>query len=164
MSNEYLSIRNMRVEDATDLQKNCFVRNTPDEMKDWSVQTLSDPDNKLQLVADYNGEVIGSATLIREQHPLSRHIGSVCAVVVSYHHQRKGIARALIKELERAAPGMGITILTIGCRAGEASETVYRKLGFIEYSRLPNGIVEPGDGGKTYDSVELYRSVLERKA
>ena len=86
--------RGARIEDAGDLAKNCFSSNHVDSMKDWIRENLSEPDDRLHLVAELDGEVIGSATLYREQGSLSRHIGSIRAVVVDHRHQRKGIAPA----------------------------------------------------------------------
>jgi hypothetical protein len=36
---------------------------------------------------------------------------------------------------------------------------VYRRLGFVEWGRLPRGIVEPREEPKVYDQVHFYMPI-----
>lgn len=48
-------------------------------------------------------------------------------------------------------------------RGGTPVETVYRKLGFIEYGRLPNGLIESWGEHDVYDEVFFYMRLDEGK-
>lgn len=110
-----------------------------------------------QLVAVSGGVVIGTATVTRKAHPLEAHRAELTSLVVHPDYQRRGIARRLVEESKTYAKNMGIEILEISCRGGEAAETVYRRLGFIEWGRLPRGLVEPWGEHKVYDVVHFYQ-------
>jgi len=65
--------------------------------------------------------------------------------------------------LKRRDTRRGISI-TSSTRGGTTAETVYRKLGFIEYGRLPNGIVEEPpfwEKRYAYDEVLFYLPLNE---
>jgi GNAT superfamily N-acetyltransferase len=117
----------------------------------------------VQLVAEVDGVVVGTATLMRNPHPLFAHRAEIDSVVVHGGYQRQGIARRMVEEAGVRAASMGIEILEISCRAGEVPEKVYPRLGFIEYGRLPRGIVEPWGERRTFDQVFYYRP-LERQS
>jgi len=50
-------------------------------------------------------------------------------------------------------------ILEIGVRGGTPAEEVYRRLGFTEYARLPQGIKEPWGDGNVFDEILFYQPV-----
>jgi N-acetylglutamate synthase-like GNAT family acetyltransferase len=102
-----------------------------------------------------DGEVRGTATLVRHQHRLRRHIADIAGVVVDHRYWRRGICRSLFAELSARAAAMGIELLAISCRGGTTAETVYRRLGFTEYGRLPRGLKETS--GKVFDEVFFYQ-------
>ncbi len=54
---------------------------------------------------------------------------------------------------------MGVELLATSCRAGTTAETVYRRLGFAEYGRLPGGIKEAW--GRVFDEVLLYKVLAQ---
>jgi hypothetical protein len=62
----------------------------------------------------------------------------------------------VINEAKKQATEMGLKLVTISMRGGEPAEEVYRKLGFIEYGRLPDGIIEPWNDNKAFNEVFLY--------
>ena len=111
----------------------------------------------VQLVAEVDGRVVGTATLRRHSHPLVAHRAELEDIVVHGSHQRQGIARRLIEESRTYAHPMGIEILEVSCRAGTVAETVYARLGFIEYGRLPRGIIEPWGERDVFDQVYFYQ-------
>lgn len=143
--------------DAAQLQANCMPRATVEEIRHWIPEELRayEAGEKVPLVAIVDGEVRGTATLVRREHRLVRHIAGLAGVVVDHRYWRRGIARGLFAELSARAAAMGIELLTISCRAGTTAETVYRRLGFTEYGRLPRGIKEPS--GRVYEDVFLYK-------
>jgi acetyltransferase len=77
-------------------------------------------------------------------------------LVVKYELWGKGIARRLVVECKKQVLEMGIEILETGCRGGEPAEAIYPRLGFIEYGRLPGGLMEPWEDRKVFDEVYFY--------
>ncbi len=75
--------------------------------------------------------------------------------MVDHRYWRRGIARGLFAELSAHAAAMGIELLATSCRGGTPAETVYHRLGFTEYGRLPRGMKEAS--GKVFDEVLLYK-------
>ncbi len=151
-----VTIRLIAPDDAAHLQANCMPGATVGGIRASIPEDLRayEAGEKLPLVAVVDGEVAGAATLVRKPHHLRRHIGDVQGVVVAYRYWRRGIARRLIDALRTRAAAMGLDILEISCRGGTTAETVYRRLGFVEYGRLPSGIKEPS--GKVFDGVYFY--------
>jgi ribosomal protein S18 acetylase RimI-like enzyme len=161
MNSENIIIRPVAREDAADLQENCLSMNTLEEVKERVENTIQmfEEENGVQLVAEVDGMVVGTVTLSRNSHPFYAHRAEVDSVVVCGYYQRRGIARRLIAGCRTHAESMGVEILEIGVRGGTPAEEVYRRLGFIEYARLPQGIKEPWDGGGVFDEVLLYQPV-----
>ena len=161
MTNEMITIRPVEREDAADLQENCLSMNTLEEVKERvenSIQ-MSEDGSGVRFVAEVDGLVVGTVMLSRQTHPFYAHRAKVDDVVVCGYYQRRGIARRLIAECGTHAASMGVEILEVGVRGGTPAEEVYRRLGFIEYARLPQGIKEPWDGGGVFDEVLLYQPV-----
>ena len=159
-----VTIRPVQREDAAALRDNCFSANTLQQVQDHIEQTLkaASEGKAVQLVAVIDRVPIGIITLERNSHPLRAHRAELVGLVVDPRHQREGIARRLVAECRLRASQMGIEMLEISCRAGEPAEQVYRQLGFIEYGRLPRGLVEPGPDRKPFDEVYFYLPLSRR--
>ena len=71
-------------------------------------------------------------------------------------------ALRLIEECKKLGTEIGIKILEVGCRGGEQAETIYKHLGFVEYSRLAGGLVEPWGENNEFDDVNLYQIIQDR--
>lgn len=161
MNNEMITIRPVEREDAADLLENCFSMSTLEGVQERIENTIQmlEEGTGVRFVAEVDGTVVGTVMLKRNAHPLYAHRAEVFDVVVRGDYQRRGIARRLIAECRTHAASMGIEILEIGVRGGTPAEEVYRRLGFIEYARLPQGIKEPRDGGSVFDEVRFYQPV-----
>ena len=61
----------------------------------------------------------------------------VMKVLVHPRHQRKGIGRALMAEIERIAVHHGRTLLTLDTIAGDKAERLYALLGYELAGRIP---------------------------
>ncbi len=158
MATGEVRIRPVALGDAPDLRDHCFVM---DDLVDIQSQVAANLERAksgelVHLVAEVDGRVVGSVLLERHTHPLARHRADVAGLVVHQPYQRRGIARALVAECERQATALGLVILEISCRGGEPPERIYPRLGFIEYGRLPGGLVEPWGEGQSFDLVLFY--------
>lgn len=152
-----VTFRLITPEDAGQLQANCMPRATVEGIRQWIPEDLRahETGEKVPLVAIVDGEVRGTATLVRHPHAHRRHIADITGVVVDHRYWRRGIARGLFAELSAHAAATGIELLATSCRGGTPAETVYNRLGFAEYGRLPRGMKEAS--GKVFDEVFLYR-------
>lgn len=152
-----ITFRLIAPDDAAQLQANCMSLATVEGIRQRIPEELRayEAGEKVPLVAIVDGEVRGTATLVRHPHHLRRHIADIAGVVVDHRYWRRGIARGLFAELSARAAAMGVELLATSCRGGTPAETVYRRLGFAEYGRLPNGLKEAS--GKVFDEVFLYR-------
>jgi GNAT superfamily N-acetyltransferase len=163
MSGENVVIRPVKQTDAEQMRENCFSMNTLEQTQSLIQQNLAafEEGKCVHLVADIAGEVIGTVILTREEHPLEAHRAELSSLVVHPDYQRRGIARRLVEASKSYARDMGVEILEISCRGGEAAETVYRRLGFIEWGRLPRGLIEPWGNHAVYDMVHFYQPLTE---
>ncbi|MEN6614060.1 MAG: GNAT family N-acetyltransferase [Armatimonadota bacterium] len=152
------TIRIVQTEDAQDLWENVYSRNTLNEVEDRVAGNLwaYSEDKALPLVAEVDGHVIATMYIAFDEHPLRSHICTLHDVVVNPGFQRMGIARSLFEECKALAAKNGKNTICISVRGGTTAETVYRKLGFTEYGRLPNGITESWGEHSTFDEVFFY--------
>ena len=164
-SEPYTHIRPVTLEDAAQLQAHCFSATTVAQTRDAIINTLAaaTAGKEVQLVAEIDAQVIGSATLIRDSHPLRSHRAGLFGLVVNPAFQKRGVARQLVDALLVHAQAMGIEILETSCRAGTGAEAVYPKLGFTEYGRLPRGIYQTWGTPAVFDEVYFYRMCSEFK-
>ena len=91
---------------------------------------------KLVLVATLGGSVAGTAQLDLDSMPSKRHHAEVSKVLVDPRFRRAGVARALMREIERRAAKEGRWLLTLDT-AGDAAEALYRSLGYALGGTLP---------------------------
>lgn len=163
MQSGTVTVRPVRLSDAAQVRENCFSMNTLEEVQSRIATNLQvfAQGRGVQLVAEVDGIVVGTVLLMRHSHPLEAHRAELADLVVHGDYQRQGIARRLVEESRAYAASMGIEILEIGCRAGTVAEKVYPRLGFLEYGRLPWGIIEPWGDRKVFDQVYFYQP-LER--
>src|SRR5208283_2274989 len=91
---------------------------------------------KLVLVATLGCDVAGTAQLDLDSMPSKRHHAEVSKVLVDPRFRRAGVARALMREIERRALNEGRWLLTLDT-AGDAAEALYRSLGYGLGGTLP---------------------------
>jgi len=159
-------IRIVQDTDAESLWENIYSRNTPHEVKDRIARYLRayTAGQAVPLVAEVDGHVIGTTYMTFNEHPMRAHLCSLFDVVVNPAFQRMGIARRLVDECKTRAAGHGKSLITVAARGGTIPETVYRKLGFLEYGRLPNGFLEQPpcfEAERAYDEVMFYLPLPE---
>jgi ribosomal protein S18 acetylase RimI-like enzyme len=108
------------------------------------------------LVAEVDGKVVGisdvrNKTLQQEQ----RHVG-VVGIYVLEGYRSLGIGSALLSSLIKTAKEQGkyeILMLSVFGNNKHA-QNLYRKLGFAEFGRLPNGIKR---NGEYTNEIHMYR-------
>jgi GNAT superfamily N-acetyltransferase len=163
---ENLIIRPIEMKDAQQFRDSLYTRDTLEQIETLindNIQKAAD-NQWLHIVADLDGEIVGTAIIMRNTRGLKQHRAELAGLVVKYEYWGKGIAHRLVDECKKLALGMGIEILEVGCRGGEPAEQIYKHLGFTEYSRLAGGLKEPWEEQKVFDEVNLYLPLLEGKA
>jgi ribosomal protein S18 acetylase RimI-like enzyme len=83
------------------------------------------------------GRIVGCVLLIRAQQQNGPHRADVSKLLVHSSARRRGIARALMAELERIARADGRWLLVLDSEAGTAAEATYRALGWTAIGEIP---------------------------
>lgn len=85
---------------------------------------------RMALVARRDGGIAGSVQLGRDTPPNQFHRAEVSKLLVHPDFRRRGVARALMTELERLARRLGRSLLTLDTRTGDKAEPLYASLGY----------------------------------
>ena len=94
------------------------------------------------LGAFENGNLIGTATFMRETGLKERHKGRIYAVYVSAAHRGKGVGTALIAALlenARQDPALQQVLLSVAT-SQTAARKLYRSFGFETFGTEPNAL------------------------
>jgi acetyltransferase len=106
--------------------------------------------DRVVLVADRDGELVGMAQLVRSGAANARHRAEVQRVAVAEAARGTGIGRELMGAIEEEARRLGLTLLWLTTHAGSAAEAFYESAGYArlgvmpEYSQRPDGTLAPG--------------------
>ncbi len=124
---------------------------TPEDAAAWWQSIERDVVRGLVVViaARIDRRVVGTAQLRLAQWPNGRHRAEVAKVLVHRSARRRGVATALMREIERLALEADRTLLVLDTIAGSDAERLYAQLGWIrvgeipEYAGMPNGELRP---------------------
>ena len=112
---------------------------------------------RVLLVAEEGGEVAGAVQLALETRANGNHRAEAMKLFVHRRARRRGIARALMTELESAARGLGRTLLVVDTRRGGEAEKLCESLGYVRYGEVP-GYARSGNG-ELHTTVFFYRAL-----
>ena len=93
---------------------------------------------RLLLVARRGGTLAGSVQLDYDTPPNQPHRAEVRKLLVHPDFRRQGVAQLLMAELERRAPQLGRTLLTLDTRTGDKAEPLYGALGYRTVGVIPD--------------------------
>lgn len=124
---------------------------SPDDAATWwqSLERDVVRGNVLVIVARLERRVVGTAQLRLAQLPNARHRAEVAKVLVHRTARRRGIATALMREIEQLALAEGRTLLVLDTIADSEAVGLYTKLGWTRvaeiprYAGLPDGELRP---------------------
>lgn len=94
-------------------------------------------------IAEDAGRLAGTVQLDHDTPPNQPHRAEVTKLLVHPHFRRRGIARALMVELERHASRVGRTLITLDTRTGDAAERLYASLGYATVGVIPGYCRDP---------------------
>jgi GNAT superfamily N-acetyltransferase len=116
--------------------------------------------NVIVVAARLERRVVGTAQLRLAQLPNSRHRAEVAKVLVHRSARRRGVASALMNEIEQIALGEGRTLLVLDTIAGSEAEPLYTKLGWNRVGEIPRYAGLPD--GELRATAIFYRELDDR--
>lgn len=129
-----------------------------DEANAWWRKTLSaSPSRAVILVARDDQGIVGTVQMQPSWAPNQPHRGDVTKLIVHRRGRRKGVARALMRELERYALEEKISLLLLDTCEGTPAERLYSSLGWSRVGVVPNFALNPD--GSPCDTVFLYKQL-----
>lgn len=105
------------------------------------------------IAAKIEGKIAGTVQLHLCTKPNGTHRAEVAKLMTHPDYRKKGIARQLMKEIEKLAKQEERTLLVLDTREGDPSNILYQSIGFIEAGRIPN-FAQSENG--TLDTTILY--------
>jgi ribosomal protein S18 acetylase RimI-like enzyme len=90
------------------------------------------------IAAKIEGKIAGTVQLHLCTKPNGTHRAEVAKLMTHPDYRKKGIARQLMKEIEKRAKQEERTLLVLDTREGDPSNFLYQSIGFIEAGRIPN--------------------------
>jgi acetyltransferase len=112
------------------------------------------PRSAVLVARDAEG-IAGTVQLQTLWAPNQVHRAQLVKLIVHPRTRRKGVARALIRELELRAAHTGFTMLTLEARRGDPVEGLYQSAGWTPTGVIPLDCIEP-DGSKS-DTIVYYK-------
>jgi GNAT superfamily N-acetyltransferase len=114
-----------------------------------AVAALDDTE-RILVVAELDGDVVGMAQLVRSDATNARHRAEVRRVAVASTARGTGVGRGLMAAIENAARAGGLTLLWLTTHADTDADRFYEAIGYTRlgvmpsYSRRPDGALAPG--------------------
>lgn len=109
------------------------------------------------LVASDERGVLGTVQLQPAWPPNQPHRADVAKLMVHRRARGRGVAKALMEELERHAREQGFTLLLLDTCKGGAAQALYESLGWIRVGEVPRFALNPD--GSWCDTVFYYKSL-----
>lgn len=136
---------------------------TLDEEKIYLLDLLKRIENgdAVNLLCVINGKIVGITGIERKISARRRgsHIG-IYGISVKKEYRGYGVglelSKSVIEEARKRMAGLKIITLSV-YKPNEIAFSMYKKLGFVEYGVLPQGI---SFHGEFVDEVEMYLSVI----
>lgn len=94
-------------------------------------------------VARAGERIAGSVQLDTDMPPNQRHRAEVTKLLVHPEFRRRGLARALMAELEGRARQLGRSLITLDTRTGDKAEPLYGSLGYRTVGIIPDFCRDP---------------------
>ena len=127
-----------------------------DAARYWEQRIARFDGDECALFAAFAGDdLVGAVQRERGRFPATRHRAEVEKLIVLRSWRRRGIARALLDELEDDAFVRGIDVLLLETAPGEPAEALYRATGFELTGLVPNA--GKSAGGDFEDAVFYYK-------
>jgi len=95
------------------------------------------------LVAEHNGEIVGTAQLGLAQMPNQPHRADLKKLLIHRKARGLGLARKLMEAVEEEARNRRKTLLCLDTATGSSAEAIYTHLGWERVGVIPNYALYP---------------------
>jgi GNAT superfamily N-acetyltransferase len=109
------------------------------------------------LVARDESGIVGTVQLQPAWPPNQPHRADVAKLMVHRRARGRGVARALMEELEQQARVQRFTLLLLDTCKGSAAERLYTSMGWTRVGEVPNFALNPD--GSWCDTVFFYKNI-----
>ena len=129
-----------------------------DRAREWWSKIFAESSSKAVILAarDERG-VVGTVQLQPSWAPNQPHRADVAKLIVHRRARGKGVARALMRELERYAREEGFTLLLLDTCKDSVAERLYSSTGWTRVGVVPNFALNPD--GSLCDTVFFYKQL-----
>jgi GNAT superfamily N-acetyltransferase len=114
-------------------------------------------DERILLVAEAAGEVVGTVQVVFAGPENQPHRADVAKMLVHGRARRRGIAEALMRAAEAAALAAGKTVLVLDTVTGGDAERLYARLGWQRVGVIPNFALFPD--GRPCATTYFYKAL-----
>lgn len=116
----------------------------PDAATDWWRAALQAAGTLTWVARDGAGAVVGCVRLVPAQQPNGLHRAEVAKLLVTPAARERGVAAALLAELEAWAVAHGRHRLVLDTETGSPAESVYERLGWQRVGVVPDYALTAG--------------------
>lgn len=126
----------------------------------WTAKVLPavEAGTRLLLAAEEAGHIVGTVQLDTGMPPNQAHRAEITKLLVHPDRRRRGIARALMAEIEAGARARGRRLITLDTRTGDAAEPLYASLGYRTAGIIPDFCRDPAED-RLYPTTIMYKAV-----
>ena len=114
-------------------------------------------DSRVLVVALDGGRIQGSVQLALETRANGNHRAEAMKLFVHRRARRRGLAKALMAEVESIARRIGRTLLVMDTRKGGEAEKMCESLGYIRFGEVPG--YARSSNGQLHTTVFFYRQL-----
>lgn len=135
-----------------------YYKPSYEEEKKWFAKKLIDIENDSTRIriAIVDGKPVGMVEIKKYKNLYYSHIGDIGISIIK-EYRNLGVGKALMEDILRISTGW----VKIACLNPIAENirayNLYKKLGFIEYGRLPDGIELRG---KSFEDIFMYKKLI----
>ncbi|MBW8637481.1 GNAT family N-acetyltransferase [Hoeflea sp. WL0058] len=105
-----------------------------------------------------NERVAGTVQLDYDTPPNQPHRAEVTKLLVHPDFRRRGLAKALMAELETEAQRLGRSLITLDTRTGDKAEPLYASLGYQTVGIIPDFCVDPIEN-RLHPTTIMYKAL-----
>ncbi|MDX2139362.1 MAG: GNAT family N-acetyltransferase [Chloroflexota bacterium] len=99
---------------------------------------------RVLIIAQRDGQVVGTAQLGLAMYPNGRHRAEVQKVLVHSTQRRQGIGQALMVQIEQEARALGRTLLVLDTLVDGGAEALYERTGYMRLGVIPQFALHEG--------------------
>jgi ribosomal protein S18 acetylase RimI-like enzyme len=113
----------------------------------WEGSLASAARGERIVLGAFDGEsLVGTVTLLLDLPPNQPHRAEVAKLMTRMSHRRRGVAKALMRAVERVAVERARTLLVLDTAAEDGASALYEGLGFTLAGVIPDYALKPHGG------------------